>query len=288
MTSAPAIDGRSRVYAIFGDPVDQVRTPALINPVFHAHGVNIVAVPFRVTAAAFDRAWDVFSATSNVAGIGVTVPHKIRGAQRCQRVTPDAAAVGAVNAVRREPDGTMYGALFDGIGFIDGLGAQRSRLRAATVLLVGAGGAGRSIAHALVRQEIAKLRIADIDSAAMERAVAMVNRDAGGTVAEVGDADLADCTVLINATTLGLKPSDRLPVLLEKLDSRTLVADIASLKGETALLAAARAKGCAVMDGNAMLQAQIGLIAGFIAGLPPGASIGAARVTSSAPGSGSW
>lgn len=274
--AAPGIDGAARIYAVLGDPIAQVQTPRLINPVFARHGAGIVAVPFRVPAALFDAAWSTFAAIPNVAGIAVTVPHKRAAALRCARLTPAAAAVGAVNCARREPDGAMLGAQFDGVGFVEGLGRERARLGGAVVLLVGAGGAGRAIAHALAQEPIARIHLIDRDAAAAEAASGLADRAAGRSVASPAPLALAGCDVLINATPAGLAAGDAFPVPLDGLRPATLVADIAGLARETELLAGARRRGCAVIDGTAMLEAQIGLVAGFVAGLPPGTRIGEA------------
>lgn len=267
----PDIVGTSRVYAVFGDPVAQVRTPQLINPLFAAAGRDIYAVPFHVTAAAFPPVWNAFTALSNLAGIGVTVPHKVAAARRCVTLTPTALAVGAVNTVRRDDDGFMHGALFDGIGFLRGLGAARARLDGARVLMVGAGGAGRAIAHALAEEGIAALGLVDRDPEAVRFTAGIANRVLDREAAFAADpASGGDFDVIVNASPIGVKGLSPFPVPEAALRPNMLVADIAALTGETALLAAARRVGAATSDGNDMLSAQIALIAGFVAGLPAG------------------
>ncbi len=273
MNTIPNLNGDSRIYALFGDPIAQVLTPSLINPVFAQHKLNMFAVPFHVTASMFEVAWQAFTRFPNVAGLALTVPHKIVGAQRCDRLTRAAESVGVVNTVRRESDGTMYGALFDGEGFVLGLGERRSGLRGASVILVGAGGAGRAIAHALCAEGIGRLHVADLDATAVEFAVSMVNRECGREIATRDVPDVSGCQVLINASPVGLRPHDVFPVPLDGLDPSTLVADIASMTRRTELLVAAENRGCATSDGRDMLKAQIGLVAGFIAGMPAGVSI---------------
>ena len=179
----PNLDGASRVYAVFGDPVAQVQTPRLINPIFAAAGVNTFAVPFHVTPAQFGATWDALAALDSIAGIGVTVPHKVAAAERCATLTPTAQAVGAVNSIQRGADGRMHGALFDGMGFVLGLGAARARLRGARVLMVGAGGAGRAIAHALAGEGIAALGLMDLDAASVRFTADMVNAVTGADTA---------------------------------------------------------------------------------------------------------
>jgi len=278
------LSGRSRIYAVFGDPVAQVQTPQLINPLFAAAGIDIVAVPVHATAEYFAVAWDAFTSFSNTAGIGVTVPHKIAAAKRCDSLTETARAVGAVNAIRRDKDGRMHGALFDGIGFVQGLGASRSHLAGARVLMIGAGGAGRAIAHALAFEGVAQLAIADSNPDALAYTINMVNTSQTNTKARTADlARAGDYNLIINASPIGLKGDAVFPVNREQLHADMLIADIAALEGDTALLRWAKAAGCMTADGKDMLRAQIALIAGFTAGLPEGEALGASRFTPSSP-----
>ncbi|WP_048648486.1 shikimate dehydrogenase family protein [Nitratireductor soli] len=266
----PNLGGASRIYAVFGDPVAQVQTPTLINPMFAASGIDLYAVPFHVTRENFEPAWRVFTAMDNVAGIGVTVPHKISAARLCDELTPAAAAVGAVNSIQRRDDGSMYGALFDGLGFVRGLAGNRDRLDGASVLLVGAGGAGRAIAHTLAGEGISRLAVIDVDEEALDFTVGMVNRVTGSPVAQRGRGDLAGIDILINATPIGLKSAEAFPVDLGGVGAGMLVADIAALARDTELLKLARQRGAATSDGRDMLEAQIALIAGFAAGREAG------------------
>lgn len=267
------LDGNSRIYAVFGDPVSQIQTPHLINPLFEKNGKNCFAVPFHVTPPMLGKTWSVFREFSNLAGIGVTVPHKVAAFHLCDEVSTAAQAVGAVNSIQRTLDGRMIGALFDGVGFVNGLGEHRSRLHGARVLLFGGGGAGRAIAHALVDEGIAALSIVDLDSDATDFTAALVNTAAGCQLAGPAEKTPEIYDVIINATPVGLKSNARLPVNVEALDPSVLVADIAGLDRQTELLNAAKAKGCMTSDGNDMLRAQIKLIAGFATGAPAGTEI---------------
>jgi|TARA_B110000503_G_scaffold141177_1_gene233914 shikimate dehydrogenase len=272
MTGYEASSG-SRLYPVLGDPIGQVRTPTLINPVFARHGFDIVSFPLHVPAVRFESVWHLLRETENVAGIATTVPHKISAARLCDTLSNEAALVGAVNTARREGDGTMHGALFDGIGFVHGLGDAREMLRGAHVILVGAGGAGRAIAHALCGTGIARLEIVDVNRQAAEATAAIVDGVAGPGVAQVSATRPGKFDMLINASPIGLKPGDAFPLSLTELAAGMHVADIASFGAGTPLLVTARNAGCSVSDGNDMLYAQLGLVAGFIAGLPAGVSI---------------
>lgn len=270
----PNLDGRSRVYAVFGDPIHQVQTPRLINPIFAAANANIYAVPFWITADQFETAWDVFSAIPNLCGISTTIPHKVAAAKRCSTLTPTAKAVGAVNCVQRGEDGQMNGALFDGVGFVEGLGAAKSRLRGARVLIVGAGGSGRTIAYALAEEGVARIDLMDLSADAVAFTVALVNSLRGEDCAKAADGSAGwDYDVVVNASPIGVKGDSLFPMPPAAIRPGMLIADIASLTGETALLRAARAAGATVSDGNDMLRAQIRLMAGFAAGLPAGTAL---------------
>ncbi|OCJ62993.1 shikimate dehydrogenase [Agrobacterium tumefaciens] len=270
----PNLDGNSRVYAVFGDPIHQVQTPRLINPIFAAAGVNIYAVPFQISAEQFAAAWDVFSAIPNLSGISTTIPHKVAAAKRCTTLTPTAKAVGAVNCIQRAEDGQMNGALFDGIGFVDGLGEAKSRLRGARVLIVGAGGAGRTIAFALAEEGVAKIDLMDLSAEPVAFTAAMVNTLRGEECAVAVDGSAGwDYDIVINASPIGVKGDSKFPMPASAIRPDMLIADIASLSEETELLRAANTAGATVSDGNDMLLAQIRLMAGFAAGLPAGTAL---------------
>lgn len=266
----PNLNGETRTYAVFGDPVAQVQTPRLINPLFAKAGENIVAVPFHVPTALFASAWATLSAMSSTAGIGVTVPHKITAAQLCDTLTPTAKAVGAVNSIQRAADGKLHGALFDGQGFIAGLNHRKDLLRNAKVLMVGAGGAGRAIAHALASEGLAQLALLDLDASSVAATIDIVNAAAQCELAVKANLADSDFDIIVNASPIGIKGTAKFPFATERLTPSMLVADIAALAGDTPLLRAARAVGCATSDGNDMLSAQIALIAGFAAGRPAG------------------
>jgi len=266
------LTGASRVYAVLGDPVAQVQTPRLINPIFQRNGHDLFAVPFHVGPAQLAAFWALARNIPNIAGIGVTVPHKIAAARLCDSLTPAARSVGAVNSIQRRADGTLHGALFDGEGFVRGLGQNARHLQGAEVLMVGAGGAGRAIAHALAGAGVARLRLVDIDADAAA-ATARMAKDLGLPAAPDASGGIGAAQVLINASPVGLKAGGPFPVDLAGLHAGMLVADIASLARRTELLDTATAAGCATSDGTDMLVAQIGLIAGFAAGLPAGQAL---------------
>jgi shikimate dehydrogenase len=168
----------------------------------------------------------------------------------------------------------MHGALFDGVGFVEGLGEAKPRLRGARVLIVGAGGAGRAIAFALAEEGVRKIDLMDLSAESVAFTANMVNSFRGEECAVPVDGSTRwDYDIVINASPIGVKGDSVFPMPAAAIRPEMLIADIASLNGETTLLRAAKAAGATVSDGNDMLLAQIRLMAGFAAGLPAGTAL---------------
>src|SRR5262252_6478461 len=112
------VDGATRLYCIIGDPVAQTGSPRVFSARLRAAGRNAILVPFHVPAAAFEPTVAGIMALANLDGIIVTVPFKQRMMQFADRILPTGQKVGAVNALRREPDGQWAGDMFDGRGMV--------------------------------------------------------------------------------------------------------------------------------------------------------------------------
>src|SRR3954468_686829 len=153
MTSAPArqaiIDGSTRLFAIIGDPIAQVKSPQALNPRFAAAGLNAVLIPVNVKPENFDTTVKGLMAVGNLDGIIITVPYKNRIVPLLDHVLPMAAKVGAANAMRRDADGRWSGDMFDGAGLVASLRKAAVGLEGRRILLIGAGGAGSAVAVAM-------------------------------------------------------------------------------------------------------------------------------------------
>lgn len=268
MTAPPAdnprITGETRVYAIIGDPVSQVRSPAVFNPLFRAAGKNAVLVPLQVSPEALETAVAGLFACGNFDGIIATVPHKAAMTRLVDEVRPTGALVGAINAARREADGRWVGDMFDGRGCVRGLRAQGLEPAGRRVLLVGAGGAGSAVAYALAEAEVALLTVFDTDRDKAARVIAGVAAAYPRTAAEFGPpVPRPEHDVVINATPLGMAPGDPLPIDPANFRPSMLVVDVIMKPEVTPLLAAAAAKGCRMQPGRHMLDGQAAEVAAF-------------------------
>jgi shikimate dehydrogenase len=255
------ISGKTKVFFMIADPIDHVRTPEVLNPLFAARGIDAVMVPIHFTPSTFATGWAAMRQMGNLGGIVVSVPLKEQALALSDQVEPAAAHVGAANVIRREADGKMVATNLDVAGFLNGVlnGGVDSRGRKA--LLLGAGGAGRAIAVALAEAGVSSLRIHDLDQTRAAELCAKISAQYPGVSATVDDPVLRDATLLINATPLGLHPeTDPLPIDVADLHSGVLVADIVMKPRETPLLIAALAAGCDVRYGAGMLDTQLELM----------------------------
>ncbi|MFE6070485.1 shikimate dehydrogenase family protein [Streptomyces sp. NPDC056525] len=260
---ALSISGATRLYAVVGDPVAQVRAPSLLNPLFAALGLNSVLFPVHVRPDAFAEVFQGLRKTDNLDGILVTIPHKAAALGLADEVSPAAAASGAVNALRREPDGRWTGENFDGIGFVTGLTEAGHRPEGMRVTVVGSGGAGSAIAAALLSAGVARVSLYDPDTGRLDALVARLDAYWPGRAEGTRTPVFTDADLVVNATPLGMRADDPLPFDPRDLPPRCVVADVIMKPRETGLLRAAAALGHPVLYGAPMLDHQLDLYRTF-------------------------
>src|SRR5579871_2023899 len=120
----PLITGRTRLYAIIGNPIEQVQSPKTLNPMLAAAGKDKILVPVQVPPETLVEVVRGLQAITNLDGIIITVPHKVRMMALVDEVLATGKRVGAINLARRDPDGRWVGDNFDGRGFVAGLRAN--------------------------------------------------------------------------------------------------------------------------------------------------------------------
>ena len=251
------ISGTTRLYTVLGDPVAQVRSPAMMNPLFARLGIDAVLVPVHVTPDHLASVVGGLRRVGNVDGIFVTVPHKVAVVGLADRCSPMVAITGSANALRREADGSWYAENFDGSGFVTGLVGAGHDPKGSRVALVGAGGAGSAIAAALLAAGADRLSVCDPDTAKLGGLRARLDARWPGRTAVSTAPRLAGADIVVNATPLGLKPDDPLPLRPELLPAGSVVADIIMAPKETRLLREASALGHHVHYGLHMLDGQL-------------------------------
>jgi shikimate dehydrogenase len=259
------LSGATRVYFIVGDPIAQVRSPSGVTAALRAAGRDALVVPAHVGEADLPSFFDAVSRMRNVDGVIVTVPHKFDAAKYCATLSDEAAFLGAVNTLRRRSDGRWHGAMFDGSGFVAALGDADCEPRGKRALLVGAGGAGSAIAHALVTAGVAALEVRDNDQ---KRAASLASRLAAMKLGDVrvaqADSDGGDHDLVVNASPAGMRAEDPLPFDVTKLDRSVVVGDVVTKPQLTPFIEAARARGCATVTGTRMFERVCDLMVRFL------------------------
>lgn len=257
----PILTGHARLAGILGWPAAHSRSPRLHGFWLRRHGIDGAYVPLPVAPDHFAAAVPAL-ATLGFRGANVTIPHKEAAFALCDDLAPSARRAGAVNTLVFEA-GRILGSNTDGFGFLENLAAQRPgwRADAGPAVLLGAGGAARAIAAALLDAGCPRLVLVNRTPA---RAEALA-RALGGPVAVAAAPPLAGAALLVNTTALGMAGQPPLDLDLAPLPATAVVADIVYVPRRTALLRAARARGLATVDGLGMLlhQARPGFEAWF-------------------------
>lgn len=262
------IDGNTAIVGIIADPIGHVRTPQLFNESVARQGLNAACVPLHVSSEQLTSFLVGASALRNLHGLVVTIPHKEAVINACSELTETARIVGSANVLRYDgPARGWTGANFDGDGFVTGLRRQGHDIRGQRVLLVGAGGAGKSIAYALCRERPRQLAIHNRSQSRAAELVESLRKAVPDVDIETGGNDPSAFDVVVNATSLGLSDFDELPFDANRLAPSTLVCDVVVRAGGTQLISAARQRGCTVHRGQHMLYGQIVEIAQFL-GVP--------------------
>ena len=250
------ITGHTRVFLILGDPIAQVQAPALFNALFRQHGVDAVLVPAQVAAADFSAFARQALKARNINGLWLTIPHKaamIDLLDRCDRL---GTVAGAVNAARRNADGSIEGGLFDGLGFVKALDHFGIPVAGQRILLLGVGGAGMAIAASLGARGAGDLQLFDPTPGRAAVAAARVAQAFGIEASAARSNDPAGFDLVINASPLGLEADDPLPVDVARLDPDAVVVDILMKHPSTPLVRACQARGITAHAGHEMLVQQ--------------------------------
>lgn len=262
------ITGKTKIMFILADEVGHIIGTDVLNQAFAARGLDVAASPLSIPPQELGAALRLVRRMRNVAGFGVTIPHKIPILEHVDELTEPARDIGAVNYVRRNEDGSLTGHNIDGEGFVMGLRAHGVTRPGARVLQVGAGGAGRAIAFALADAGVASIDLVNRDAAKADElahAVARRYRDvqtrayAADSAVPFGQHDL-----IVNTTSLGMNVGDTLPVSPKRLAPPATVADIVMRPPVTPLLTKAAQAGCRTVPGLAMMQPQPLLVARFL------------------------
>ena len=256
------VSGSTLLAGVTGWPLGHTLSPAIHNAAYEAMGLDWLYVPLPVEHV---RDLPRLAETLRVlpfVGINVTMPYKEAVMELCDEVDTVAELAGAVNTVR-VTEGRIVGHNTDVGGLVEALAQEVGfTARGADVVVLGAGGAAAAALVAFVLEGAASVTVVNRTVSKAEAMIARIADRARGTAVaavETGpDAGLAvaGSRLLVNATPLGMREGDPLPIPAEWLRDDLVVADMVYRPSVTPLMAAAELVGARVMGGLGMLVAQ--------------------------------
>ncbi len=256
--------GKSKLIGILAHPAAHVRAPNLYTPAFWNAGLDWHLIPFDVAPRYLADTIRAFSRMENMLGLNITMPHKAHVYELCTEVGPAAEFEGVVNTVRFE-NGQLIGDSFDGAGFVGALKASGGFDTERRAVVIGAGGAGRAIVHALAEAGYQRIGILNRDMSRARYLADYLSKRYPMVRTDTKD-DLSDAGLVVNATSLGLHSGDPLPADPALIADNATVFDIIAAR-DTEFMCACNDLNLNVIGGQPMIEHQIGLQVAFWKGV---------------------
>ncbi len=283
--TATAISGRTRLCAVYGDPVEHSLSPAMHNAAYAALGLDCAYAAFHVAPERLREAIRAIPALGML-GVNLTVPHKERALRMMAHLSDEARLLAAVNCVINRA-GELYGDNTDARGLEADLRENRVDLNDRTAIIVGAGGAAPSAVLACIRMGAARIvicnRTVDRANRLARRFARHVARRGGGppreTIEARGLSALTDsatigaAALIVNATPMGLKTGGFAPLAYAATAAACMFYDMVYAREPTPFLAPALALGRRALDGAGMLANQGELAFELFNGVKPPAGL---------------
>jgi shikimate dehydrogenase len=251
------ISGKTTLIAHLGYPTEAFKAPMIYNPYFEKAGIDAVVIPMGVRAENFPSFIRELFNVTNLRGALVTMPHKVTAVELADEVSATAQIAGSANALLKRPDGTLVADMFDGEGFVRGVRRKGRKLEGASALVVGCGGVGSAIAASLAASGVARLGLHDASSPSADALADRLTRHYRRLSVGTGSADPVGYEIVVNATPLGMREGDPLPIDVSRVDPGTFVGEVVMRQAITPFLRAAQERGCEIQVGTDMLFEQI-------------------------------
>ena len=263
MNQVDFVNGKTRVYGIVGDPIEQVRSPEMVTWEMQKRDHNAVLIPMHIARDEFDTVMPHIMRMRNLDGLIFTIPFKAQAIALAKTLGPQASQIGAINALKKHSNGAWSGEIFDGIGCVEAFKQRGITLQDKRLQLIGLGGAGSAICVALAYEKPKLLRLFDINAQTTERMAKMVNTISPQTVVEVGLPLAEGIDILLNASPVGMLSDARLPLAVQQFKKELIVFDAIVMPENTPLLSLAQDCGCQVVRGREMMLGQISKIVDY-------------------------
>jgi shikimate dehydrogenase len=261
------IGATTALIAHIGYPTHAFKAPLIYNPYFEHAGIDAVVVPMACEAGPYPEFLRALFKLKNIIGALITMPHKVTTVDLLDDATPAVRIAGSCNAVRKSREGRLQGDLYDGEGFVRGIRRKGFKVEGARALVVGAGGVGAAIAASLAAAGAAQLTLFDVRASAARLLGQRLRHHYAQVEVATGSNDPAGHELVVNATPLGMRDGDPLPVDVARLAPASFVGEVVMKEEMTPFLKQAAARGCRYQVGTDMLFEQIPAYLEFF-GLP--------------------
>lgn len=260
------ISGKTVLTGLFGSPVAHSISPAMHNASFQALGLDYVYLAFEVDRKGLKAAVDGLRAMG-ARGFNLTMPVKNDMAALCDRLSPAAEMIGAVNTVVND-HGILTGYTTDGIGYMEAAADAGFPLPGKVMTLLGGGGAAVSICTQAALDGMKEIRVFNRRGPNFDRLRVLADKLLAGSSCRVTVQDLADekalydsiasSDILTNATSVGMAPHENACLIRERdvLRPSLIVSDVIYEPEQTRLLQMAAENGCSCFNGLYMLLYQ--------------------------------
>ncbi len=253
------ITGRTRCFAIIGDPVEQTLSPIIQNGGFNAYGEDALMIGLRVKPEELKAAIDGVRAL-HIAGLSVTMPHKTAIIPYLDECAENIKYIGAVNVVTNK-EGQLKGYNTDGAGYVLSMKDQDADPAGRSMLMFGAGGAAKGIAYAFLENRISSLIVCNRSKEHALEMISLLGERFETSMMAISseDSDFIDACrstdIIMNATNMGMKgfPSPHIEwIPWNSLKSDTWICDVVNKPIETEFVKTARSYGYRAFTGDAM------------------------------------
>ena len=260
------ISGHTGLMGLFGTPVGHSGSPAMYNFSFQHDGLDYAYLAFDVTEEQMPKVFETIRLL-NMRGGNFTMPCKNIAAELVDKLSPAAEIIGACNVFVND-NGVITGHVTDGVGFVKNLEANGVDVKGKKTVVLGEGGAATAIQVQLALEGVKEVAILNVRNKFFERDAGHKDKLAEKcpecvvTVNDLEDKEklaeaVNNCDIVINATTMGMKPHDDISLIDKSLYRKDLVvADTVYSPEKTKMILEAEEAGCKAIGGKGMLQQQ--------------------------------
>ncbi len=244
----------AKSFAVIGDPIDHSLSPNIHSAAFREMDLDSSYIAYRIPKGELDAGIAGLKKIK-IDGFNITIPHKIEMMKYLDKADESCSLIGAVNTVSNEK-GILMGYNTDMDGFLEPFKKRELDVADSKVLLLGAGGAARAIVAGFAKEKAKSITVANrtLDNADNLSGFARsIGLDAHA--AKLGDADVRNYDIIVNATSVGLG-NEQSVISLDGITGETIIYDIVYMPMNTDFVKKAKEKNAVVIYGYEMLLGQ--------------------------------